>query len=171
MNTVFYIAAAAAILSTVLAITRRNAVHALLYMILSLLAGALIFFVIGAPYIAALQVIVYAGAIMVLFVFVIMMLNQGPESVSQERLWMRPSSWIFPSFIVGVLLVELLYILRTEVTKLPGSRIIETKEISLTLFGPYILLVELASMLLLAGLIGAYHLGRRDPRQAMEKRS
>ena len=80
MTTVFYIAAAVAVFSTLMAITRANAVHALLYMITSLLSASLIFFLLGAPYVAALQAIVYAGAIMVLFVFVIMMLNQGPES-------------------------------------------------------------------------------------------
>ena len=163
MNIAFYIVATVAVVSTFMAITRRNAVHALLYMILSLLSGALIFFLLGAPYIAALQVIVYAGAIMVLFVFVIMMLNQGPQATEQERLWLKPSSWVGPAILAGILLAEVIAIIHGDSRMLPGGRVIEPKEISRALYGPYILVIELASMLLLAGLIGAYHLGRREP--------
>ena len=73
--TLFYIAATIALVATVLAMTRANAIHALIYLIVSLLAVAVIFFLIGAPFAAALEIVIYAGAIMVLFVFVIMMLN------------------------------------------------------------------------------------------------
>ena len=76
---VFYISAAIAIVSTFLAISRMNAIHALLNLIVSLLAVAVIFFTLGAPFVAALEVIVYAGAIMVVFVFVVMMLNAGEK--------------------------------------------------------------------------------------------
>ena len=71
----FYIAATVALFSTVFALTRSNAAHALIYLIVSLLAVAVIFFLLGAPFAAALEVIVYAGAIMVLFIFVVMLLN------------------------------------------------------------------------------------------------
>ena len=80
MTIVFYVAGAVAIVSTALMITRLNAVHALLYLIVSLLAVAVVFYTLGAPFIAALEVIIYAGAIMVLFVFVVMMLNLGEEA-------------------------------------------------------------------------------------------
>ena len=75
--TLFYVAATVALVATVLAMTRTNAIHALIYLIVSLLAVAVIFFLIGAPFAAALEIVIYAGAIMVLFVFVIMMLNLG----------------------------------------------------------------------------------------------
>ena len=80
MEAAFYVAAAVAIVSTVLAITRLVAVHALLYLIVSLLAVAVVFYTMGAPLVAALEVIIYAGAIMVLFVFVVMMLNLGAQA-------------------------------------------------------------------------------------------
>ena len=73
----FYVAGARALLATLMAVT-RNAVHALLYLIVSLLSVAVTFYTLGAPFAAALEVIVYAGAIMVLFVFVVMLLNLGP---------------------------------------------------------------------------------------------
>ncbi len=89
-------------------ITRTNTVHALLYLIVSLLAVALIFFLLGAPFVAALEVIVYAGAIMVLFVFVIMMLNLGAQAAKQESQLLSPGIWIGPSILMVVLAAELI---------------------------------------------------------------
>ena len=162
MNTVFYIAAAVALTSTFLVIIGLNAVHALLYLVVSLLSVALIFFILGAHFAAALEVIVYAGAIIVLFVFVIMMLNLGPQTVEQERQWMRPRTWIGPSILTGVLGAELVWILASGASRVAGVVEVTPKEVGIALFGPYMLGVEMASMLLLAGLVGAYHLGRRD---------
>ncbi len=160
MNLLFYTSAVVAIVSTFLVITRKSAVHALLYLIVSLLAVALIFFSLGAPFVAALEVIIYAGAIMVLFVFVIMMLNLGSEAAKQESLWLTPATWIGPSILVAVLALELLYVFTTDRARLYSVSLIGPKQVGIALFGPYVLGVELASMLLLAGLIGAYHLGR-----------
>ncbi len=80
MELTFYIAAAVAVVATVLMLTRLNVVHALLYLIVSLLGVAVVFYVLGAPFVAALEAIVYAGAIMVLFLFVVMMLNLGKRT-------------------------------------------------------------------------------------------
>ncbi len=160
MNLLFYISAVVAVIATFLVITRKSAVHALLYLIVSLLAVALIFFSLGAPFVAALEVIIYAGAIMVLFVFVIMMLNLGSEAAKQESLWLTPATWIGPSIFTAVLALELLYAFTTDRVRLYSASLIGPKQVGIALFGPYVLGVELASMLLLAGLIGAYHLGR-----------
>ena len=162
MNLVFYIAAAVALISTFLVITRLNAVHALLYLIVSLLSVALIFFLLGAHFAAALEVIVYAGAIMVLFVFVIMMLNLGPLAVGQERQWVRPHTWIGPSILVCILGAELVWVLSRGGSKASAVAEVTPKEVGIALFGPYLMGVEMASMLLLAGLVGALHLGRRS---------
>jgi len=161
MNIVFYLAAIVAIFSTVMVITRLNAIHALLYMILSLLSVAIIFYTLGAPFVAALEVIIYAGAIMVLFVFVVMMLNIGPEVTEQERQWLTPRMWIVPSVLALVLIGELIFILIEGGHAVMPAQIVEPQQVSFSLFGPYLLGVELASILLLAGLVGAYHLGRK----------
>ncbi len=160
MNLLFYISAIVAILSTVLVITRKSAVHALLYLIVSLLAVALIFFTLGAPFVAALEVIIYAGAIMVLFVFVIMMLNLGAEAARQESQWLTPRTWIGPAILCAILAVELIFMFTVERERLSAVAVVTPKQVGTALFGPYVIGVELASMLLLAGLIGAYHLGR-----------
>lgn len=160
----FYVASAAALFATVMTITRLNAAHALLYLIASLLAVAVIFYLMGAPFAAGLEVIIYAGAIMVLFVFVIMMLNMGQPTVAQERMWMNPSIWIGPSIICLILFAEVTTLLIQD-ERMVGERIVSPKQVGAHLFGPYLLAVELASMLLLSGLVGAFHLARqlRDP--------
>lgn len=161
----FYIAAAVAVISTVLVITRLEAVHALLYLIVSLLSVALIFFILGAPFAAALEVIIYAGAIMVFFVFVVMMLNLGPEARESERKLMKPGIWVGPTVLIVVLAAELIYLLATAGPGgARGIAEIGPKQVGVSLFGPYVLGVEMASVLLLAALVGAYHLGRKDRR-------
>ena len=107
MELLFYIAGAVAVIATLMVITRLNAVHALLYLIVSLLAVAVVFFTLGAPFVAALEVIIYAGAIMVLFVFVVMMLNLGRSAPSRRRSsWLTPGIWIGPALLALVLLAR-----------------------------------------------------------------
>ncbi len=155
----FYLTSAVALFATVMMITRLNAVHSLLYLILSLLAVGVIFFLLGAHFAAVLEVIIYAGAIMVLFIFVIMMLNQGQKTLAQERLWLEPGIWIGPSVLALILFAEIAVII-AQAGGAQSSQIINAKQVGMALFGPYLLAVELASMLLLAGLVGAYHLGK-----------
>ena len=160
MNLLFYISAFVAVISTALVITRTNAVHALLYLIVSLLAVALIFFALGAPFVAALEVIIYAGAIMVLFIFVIMMLNLGGAHAKEESQLLVPGIWTGPSILCLVLAGELVYLFITDRERIAAFSTVTPKQVGIALFGPYVIGVELASLLLLAGLVGAYHLGR-----------
>lgn len=160
MNAVFYIASIIAIFATLMVITRLNAVHALLYLIVSLLAVSVLFFLLGAPFIAALEVIIYAGAIMVLFVFVIMMLNLGNESLKKEREWFSAKAWIMPGILSAILLAEIVYVLVNSATQVASPYFIDPADIGLSLFGPYVLAVELAAMVLMAAIIGAYHIGK-----------
>ena len=161
MELTFYIAAAIATAATFMVIVSVNAVHALLYLIVSFLAVATIFFVLGAPFAAALEVIVYAGAIVVLFVFVAMMLNVT-EDVKREKRWLGLKAWIGPCLLAGLLLAAILRALLAGDFSTAGTGGVESKAVGIALYGPYVLVVELASMLLLAGFIGAYHLGRRE---------
>lgn len=162
MTYFFYIAAVIAILATVRVITNTNPVHALLNLIVSLLAVAMVFFTLGAPFAGALEVIVYAGAIMVLFVFVIMMLNLGDEAIAQEKAWLKPHAWIAPGLLALVLLGELGYVLTGMGLHPVSTATVDAKQVGIALYGPYLLAVELASFLLLAALVAAYHLGRSE---------
>ena len=160
MNATFEISAIIAVLATIMTITRPSAVHALLYLTVSLLAVALVFFVLGAPFAAALEVIIYAGAIMVLFVFVIMMLNIGEAAASLESAWLKPATWIGPSILALLLAIELGSLAATGGLARPAGTVVDARAVGLALVGPYMLAVEIASFLLLAGLVAAFHLGR-----------
>ncbi len=161
MEFAFYFAAGVAVLATLRVITNTNPIHALLYLIVSLLAVSMTFFALGAPFAGALEIIVYAGAIMVLFVFVVMMLNLGPASVQQERQWLTPGIWFGPAALSAALLV----LFKSPSGAAIGLQTVDAKAVGIQLFGPYLLAVELASMLLLAALVAAYHLGRPEAKE------
>ena len=165
----FWVPAVIAVVSTGLVITRKNASRALVYLVISLLAVAVIFFVLGAPFAAALEVVVYAGAIVVLFLFVVMMLNLGRSSVLREEGWLRPSMWVLPGILAFALLVVMFHVFAGMEGKTSGVAV-GPRAVGRTLFGPYLLAVELAGFLLLASLVGAYHLGRRYLEQRREPR-
>ena len=162
----FYLLAIVAILASLRVITRTNPVHALLNMIVTLLALSGIFFALGAPFAGALEIIVYAGAIMVLFVFVVMMLNLGIQSTLEEESWLASSAWAVPAglaFIVGLTLFSLIGMKHGFEGMMPafiGVEPVTAKMIGAKLFTEYLLLVEIAGFLLLAGLVAAYHLAK-----------
>ncbi len=163
MAIAFYLSSLVAILATLRIITNTNPVHALLYMVVSLMAVSMVFFALGAPFAGALEIIVYAGAIMILFVFVVMMLNLGAETIRQEKAWLKPGLWRGPALLTAILFGELfiaLYGAPDFANGLLGIGEVNAKQVGMALFGPDLLLVELASILLLAALVAAYHLGR-----------
>ena len=160
MLVTFYIAAVVAVLATCLAITRTNAVHALLYLIVSLISVAIVFFVMGAHFIAALEIIVYAGAIMVLFIFVVMMLNIGSETEGHTPKWLAPKAWGGPAILSIILFAELIYMISAKDSLPSDPSVITPKQVGISLYTGYLLGVELAAVMLMAGIVGAYHIGR-----------
>ncbi|UVK76916.1 MAG: NADH:quinone oxidoreductase subunit J [Sodalis sp. Fle] len=162
MELAFYSSGLVAVLATVRVITHTQPVYALLYLITSLLAIAGVFFSLGAYFAGALEIIIYAGAIMVLFVFVVMMLNMGAGGRQQERTWLTPAVWLGPSLLSVILLSVLLHGIWDAGPYGISGQLIEAKSVGIALFGPYVLAVELASMLLLAGMVVAFHLGRNE---------
>lgn len=160
MTPLFYSAAAIALFATAMAISRPHIVHALLYFICSLLSVAVAMYALGAPFVAALEVMIYAGAIMVLFVFVVMLLNVGPGGTGREREWLEPRNWLGPGLLAGAVGVHLLLVLSAGQGDVATAEV-GVKAVGTAMFGPYLLAVELASMLLLAGLVAAYHIGKQ----------
>ncbi|HSH47101.1 MAG TPA: NADH-quinone oxidoreductase subunit J, partial [Halomonas sp.] len=103
-----------------------------------------------------------AGAIMVLFVFVVMMLNLGHSAVAQERLWLAPRTWLGPSLLAAALLLTLIGTLwRGDDGMLLQGEVLTAKRVGMTLYGPWLLAVELGALLLLAALVTASHVGRQ----------
>ena len=160
MPTLFYIASVVAVIATLMAITRYQPIHALLYLVVSFLAVAMIFLSLGAPFVAALEIILYAGAIIVLLIFVVMMLNLGSETAIQEKQWLQFKTWIGPSILCLVLLAELIILLvRSKGVEMPVS-VVPVRNVSLSLYREYVIAVELAGFLLMAGIVGAAHIGK-----------
>jgi NADH-quinone oxidoreductase subunit J len=160
MTTLFYIASFIAIAATVMVITRYQPIHALLYLVVSFMAVAMIFLSLGAPFVAALEVILYAGAIIVLLIFVVMMLNLGGEAAQQEKQWLQPKVWIGPAVLALVLLVEMVVLLLRGTGAQMTVPEVEVRRVSLSLYREYIIAVELAGFLLMAGVVGAAHIGK-----------
>lgn len=161
MEITFYLAGAVAIFATIMVITRYNMVHALLYLVVSFLAIAIVLFVLGAPFIAALEIIIYAGAIVVLIIFVIMMLNLRQETVEQEKIWLTKEVYTGPAILSVILLAEIIYIIVEEKRAPISQAVIDSASVGAALYGPYVIGVELSGILLMSGIVGAYHLGRQ----------
>ena len=137
MEFAFYISAIVAVAATLCVVTCTNPVHALLNLVVSLVAIAMVFFSLGAPFAGVLEIIVYAGAIMVLFVFVIMMLNVGKSAVEQEQRWLTPKIWRWPALMAAVLLIALVASLFIDGSGRSLTSASQTPaEVGAQLFGP-----------------------------------
>ncbi len=155
----FYILAAVAIVATGFAVTEKHTVHAIVYLVTSFFALAVVFYLLGAPLVAVFEVIIYAGAIMVLFMFVIMMLDLGhPERVARPGV----RDW-WPALVLGgIVLAAIVSLLAAgEQAAAPRLPSVGIREFGRTLFQKYGIAVEIISMQLLFALVGALYLGRR----------
>lgn len=165
LNTfLFYILATVILAATTMAVTRRNLVHAVIYLVVSFFGSALLFYLFGAPLLAALEVIIYAGAIMVLFLFIIMMLRaENPL----EKLFPL-SQWAPAAFMAVVYLVVGAVLVLTD----PGARapltgaVATPREFGRFVFENHWLAIEIVSLLLLIALVGALYLGKLSRKSA-----
>ena len=145
----------------------RNAVYAALYLILNFVIVALFYLMLQAPFIAISQVTVYAGAIMVLFLFVIMLLGGEQAGHVRQRWWLQPAA-----LALGVLmLVEMVILVVAQHQTLGGSAAVpdtfgDPKAIGVMLFNDYLLPFEATSVLLLTALIGAIVMTRAEKQTA-----
>jgi len=122
-----------------------------------LVALAILFYQLGAPFLAALEVIVYAGAIVVLFLFVIMMINPAPESLGSVA---KLTVWFGPLILVGILAGQFGFLLSHENAKFVVSPV-DIELLGRTFFSDYAYSLHLVALFLLVGLVGAMHLGSR----------
>ena len=150
----FYFFGVIALLAAINVVAQRKVFYSAISLIICLCAVAALYMTLEAPFIAAIQIIVYAGAIMVLFVFVIMMI--APEGVA-----LHPRAWIGPAGLALVLLGEIAWVLAGGPASPAPAVEVGPKEVGMALFGPYLVGAEVAAFLLLSGLVGAFHLGRR----------
>jgi len=156
-SAIFYLLAAVIIAATVLAVTRRQPVHAVLYLVIGFLGTSCLFYLLGAPLLAAFMVIIYAGAILVLFLFVIMLLQRSPRELAALPQW-------GPAALLGALFLA---VAAATAFEDPGngvplqSAVAQPGEFGRFLFERYWLAVEIVSILLLVALVAVIQVGRR----------
>ncbi|MFO7716782.1 NADH-quinone oxidoreductase subunit J [Desulfosarcina sp.] len=159
LTLLFYAIALLIAAATALAVTRRHMVHAVLYLVLSFFGTAMLFYLLGAPFLAALEIIIYAGAIMVLFLFLIMMIR-----LKKMPGMFFPVGQLLPAVCIGVGFLVVFTVLvgqdPTGWTAMPAAQA-SPLDFGVYLFQTHWLAVEIASMLLLVALVGAYVLGCR----------
>ncbi len=160
--TAFWILAALAVGSATGLLLRRNPIHSALFLVAHLASVAGLFLLLRAEFLAAVQVIVYAGAIAVLFVFAIMVLIPGKEETGPDPL---RSQRLLAAGATGVLLVLVGLLLRSAVLASPGPGVPVpggAQAVGRLLFTDYLFPFEVTSVLLLAAMVGVLALTRRD---------
>ena len=163
----FLVLALVAIATAIGMLVSRNAIYSALFLVLNFITVAVFYLLLGAPFIAMAQVTVYAGAIMVLFLFVIMLL--GAESISGEFNWRKA---IFPASLAVILAVEAAVLLITRARPVGEiaapdaavNTIANLRELGEALFNQYLLPFEVTSILLLVAMVGAIVLIRKERR-------
>jgi len=158
----FYLLATVTVLATGMAITRRNLAHAVVYLVISFFGSALLFYLLGAPLLAALEVIIYAGAIMILFLFVVMMIR-----LEKLETPLFPVGQMIPALVSACLFVVTGALLLT-IDAPAHEAWLESAVATPSAFGRFLftthwLAIEIVSLLLLVALIGALHIGRERP--------
>jgi len=157
----FALFAGVAVVAAIAMVFQRSPVYSCLCIVLSFFGLAGLYILLGAPFIAAIQIIVYAGAIMVLFLFVIMLLNLPHGMREPSR---RPRLLPFAVTLAVLLLIELVLVFRPlKATTAPLGHATETsvEEIGVRLFTDYLYPFELSSVLILAAIVGAVILAKR----------
>jgi NADH-quinone oxidoreductase subunit J len=163
----FWILAAGAVVASLLVIGQRNPMYSVLLLIVSFGALSGLYVLLGAPFVAAIQIIIYAGAIMVLFLFVVMLLNAGTEAPHEDRLHILTAAGPrhFGAVLALVFVVELAWaIRRIQSTPLPVAPETTVHAIGLRLFRDYAFAFEATSILILVAMVGAIILARKEPR-------
>jgi NADH-quinone oxidoreductase subunit J len=157
---VFYALGLIILAATALAITSRNVMHAIVYLVVSFFGMAPLFYLLGAPLLALLEIFIYAGAIMVLFIFIVMMLKIGVSPEPAGR-WLRQwSPALGLSAVSGGIMVLLIRQAPVQQSALPLA-MASPREFGHFVFQRYWFPVEIASFLLFVALVGAYYLGRK----------
>ena len=165
----FYVFGAVAIAASVLVIAQRNPIYSVLLLIASFGALSGLYVLLDAPFVAVIQIIVYAGAIMVLFLFVVMLLNAPKEDVEEARLlgMVAPGIRNFGAALSIALLVELGWALTKnggETGAFSGGSVTSVAGIGRLLFREYAFAFEVTSILILVAMVGAVVLARREAR-------
>jgi NADH-quinone oxidoreductase subunit J len=159
---IFFVLAALAVLGAASLILQRHPIHSALSLIVVMVALAGLYLLMGAEFVAAVQIIVYGGAIMVLFVFVIMLLNAGVEEHTNVSKLAGIAGIPLAVALLGFLAVVIARSSESGQTGLQSGALANTKEISMMLFREFVYPFELTSFLILVAILGAIVLAQRE---------
>jgi NADH-quinone oxidoreductase subunit J len=168
----FYLLAGLAVVASALVIGQRNPMYSVLLLIVSFAALAGLYVQLDAPFVAVAQIIIYAGAIMVLFLFVVMLLNAPQEDAAEwdrTHPLRRPGIARFGAALAGVLILQLAYaLMRVNELEAPvgsqtgGAGVSSVRELGRVLFDRHAFAFEATSILILVAMVGAVVLARRE---------
>jgi NADH-quinone oxidoreductase subunit J len=164
----FYVFGAIAVAASLLVIAQRNPIYSVLLLIVSFGALSGLYILLDAPFVAVIQIIVYAGAIMVLFLFVVMLLNAPQEDTefdARRHPLLRPGPMKFGALLALTLTVELVWALTRyggESGEFAGGTVSSVAELGRILFTRYAFAFEVTSVLILVAMVGAVLLARRE---------
>ncbi|QJC30098.1 NADH-quinone oxidoreductase subunit J [Enterobacteriaceae endosymbiont of Plateumaris sericea] len=163
MEIIFYILGLLSIISTLCVVISINPMYTLVYFLVSLISISGIFFTLGDYFAGALEIIIYAGAIVVLFVFVLMLLNHKQIALEEKKILIKKPIVLISSILLTiVLLFFLIFMIKASCNnKYIFNNIIDINSIGINMFKQYKIIVELISILLLAGLIIVFHIGNK----------
>jgi len=168
--TLFYLFGAVAVIASLLVIAQRNPIYSVLLLIASFGALSGLYVLLDAPFVAVTQIIVYAGAIMVLFLFVVMLLNAPHEETEHDEKvhpLRRPGPMRFGAALAVALVVELIWALTrgtSEAGAFGETAVSSVRALGRSLFTDYAFAFEVTSVLILVAMVGAVVLAKRDPR-------
>lgn len=158
----FYLLSFLAIMFGLMVVLSKNPVHSVLYLVLTFFAIAGHYVLLNAQFLAAVHIIVYAGAIMVLFLFVIMLLNLNKETEPHKSVWLKASAAVASGLLLIVLVGSLRNAEITQATNTFDPNIGLIENLGQTLFNDFLLPFEVSSILLLAAMVGAVMLGKKS---------
>jgi NADH-quinone oxidoreductase subunit J len=158
----FYFLSFLAIMFGLMVVLSKNPIHSVLYLVLTFFAIAGHYVLLNAQFLAAVHIIVYAGAIMVLFLFVIMLLNLNKETEPHKSIWLKGMATVASGSLLIVLVGSLKGAETIAATNNFNPNIGMIENLGQTLFGPFLLPFEVASILLLAAMVGAVMLGKKS---------
>lgn len=178
----FYLFAGIAILTATLAITQNNPVRCVLFLVLTFFASAVLWLLLEKEFLALILVLVYVGAVMTLFLFVVMMLNIDTESIKQHLIRYMPFGLILVAFLTGLLMVAIpddafkamvetqgsssILPLQTDKMEKPLSN---TEQLGMVLYTDYFFAFELAAVLLLVAIVSAITLAHRTAQRSKKQ--
>lgn len=162
VNYLFYLLTFLALMFASMVVLTKNPIHSVLYLVLTFFAIAGHYILLNAQFLAVVHIIVYAGAIMVLFLFVIMLLNLNKETEPHKSIWLKASATVAAGSLLIVLVGSLKGAANIQAQNTFNSNIGLIENLGKTLFNDFLLPFELASILLLAAMVGSVMLGKKS---------